>query len=147
MSARARIDSMKPHKPGRTRTAPPIMPALYPARGRYLAYILFGSCGFLIYAVAFEVLHTIWVLGNHDPAAWQAHLASHAHPLYLLFHFVSLVAITWFGLRFIGLFPKTQPPRIAGAPRPPDIFFTLALNGAFVVMTIAIVLILGGAFF
>jgi len=31
--------------------------------------------------------------------------------------------------------------------KPPDLFFTLALNGAFVVMTIAIVLILGGAIF
>jgi fumarate reductase subunit C len=147
MSARARIDSMKPHEPGRTRTAPPIMPAQYWLRGRYLPYVLFGSCGFLIYAVAFEVLHAIWVLGDHDPAAWHAHLARLAHPAYLLFHFVALVGITWFGLRFFGLFPKTQPPRIAGAPRPPDLVFTLALNGAFVVMTIAIVLILGGAFF
>jgi fumarate reductase subunit C len=147
MSARARVDAMKPHTPGRTRTAPPVLPAQYWTRGRYLPYILFGSCGFLIYAVAFEVLHAIWVLGNHDPAAWQAHLARLARPAYLLFHFVSLVGITWFGLRFFRLFPKTQPPRIAGAPRPPDLVFTLALNGAFVVMTIAIVLILGGAFF
>jgi fumarate reductase subunit C len=147
MSARARIDSMKPHSPGRTRTAPPEMPAQYWTRGRYLPYILFGSCGFLIYAVAFEVLHTVWILGNHDPAAWQAHLDSHRHPLYLLFHFVALVGLTWFGLRFFGLFPKTQPPKIMGAPKPPDLFFTLALNGAFVAATIAIVLVLGGAIF
>ena len=147
MSARARIDSMKPHHPGRTRTAPPVMPAQYWTRGRYLPYILFGSCGILIFAVAFEVLHTIWVLGNHDPAAWQALLGRLRSPLSLLFHFLSLVGLTWFGLRFFGLFPKTQPKKIMGAPKPPDLVFTLALNGALVVMTIAIVLILGGAIF
>jgi len=147
MSARARVDSMKPLHPGRTRTAPPVMPEQYWTRGRYLPYILFGACGFLIFGVAFDVLHTIWLLGSHDPARWQAHLASYRHPLYLAFHFVSLVGLTWFGLRFFGLFPKTQPKTIMGAPKPPDLFFTLALNGAFVVMTIAIVLILGGAIF
>ena len=67
--------AMSPPRPGATRTAPPQMPAQYWTRGRYLPYILFGSCGFLIYAVAFEVLHTVWILGNHDPAAWEAHLA------------------------------------------------------------------------
>ena len=116
MSARARVDSMKPHHPGRTRTALPVMPAQYWTRGRYLPYILFGSCGILIFAVAFEVLHTIWVLGNHDPAAWQALLGRLRSPVSLLFHFLSLVALTWFGLRFFGLFPKTQPKKIS--PRP-----------------------------
>lgn len=145
MTARARLDAMRSRQPGRTRTADPIMPAQYWTRGRYLPYVLFGSCGLLILAVAFEILHTVWVLGSHDPAAWEAHLASHARPLELAFHFVSLVALTWFGLRFFRLFPKTQPPRIAGAPRPPDLFFTLALNGAFAVATLAILLVLGGA--
>jgi hypothetical protein len=146
MSARARVDAMRPEHPGRTRTADPKLPDLYWTRGRYLPYIAFGSCGFLILAVAFGVLHTVWVLGQHDPVAWQAHLARYARLPYLLIHAFALVALTWFGFRFFGLFPKTQPARIGPFPRPPELFFSLALNGAFVVASLVVMLVLGGFF-
>lgn len=145
MSARARVDAMRPAQPGRTHTAAPRMPDQYWTRGRYLPYIAFGSCGFVIFAVAFGILHTVWVLGEHDPAAWQAHLARYRSVPYLAFHAFALVALTWFGLRFFSLFPKTQPPRIGPFPRPPEIFFTLLLNGAFVVASLLAALVLGGA--
>lgn len=144
MSARARVDAMRPKRPGRTRTAEPRLPDQYWTRGRYLAYIAFGSCGFLIYAVAFGILYGVWVLGAHDPAAWQAHLARYARLPYLLFHAFALVALTWFGLRFFSLFPKTQPARIGPFPRPPDLFFTLVLNGAFVVASLLVMFVVGG---
>jgi hypothetical protein len=145
MSARARVDSMRPERPGRTRTADPKLPDLYWTRGRYLPYIAFGSCGLVITAVALGILNAVWVLGEHDPAAWQELLALYARVPLLVLHAFMLVALTWFGLRFFGLFPKTQPARIGPFPRPPQIFFTLALNGAFVVASLLVMLVLGGA--
>ena len=106
MSARARIDSMRPSRPGATRTAPPRMPDLYPARGRYLPYIAFGSCGLLLLLVGFGILRGVWVLGEHDPAAWQAHLATYRHPLALLFHLFALVALGWFGAPLLPAVPE-----------------------------------------
>jgi hypothetical protein len=146
MSARARVDAMRASRPGRTRTAEPKLPDLYWTGGRDLAYIAFGSCGVLIALVAFGALHTVWVLGQHDPAAWQAHLARYARLPYLLIHAFALVALTWFGLRFFKLFPKTQPARIGPLPRPPELFFTLVLNGAFVVASLVVMAVLGGVF-
>jgi fumarate reductase subunit C len=145
MSARARIDSMRPHQPGSTRTAPPRMPDLYPARGRYLPYIAFGSCGLLLMLVALGILRGVWLLGDHDPAAWRAHLDAYRHPLYLLFHLVAMLAIGWFGLRMLRLFPKTQPPRIGPLRPPPEPVMLLGLRVAFVVALLLVGLVLGGA--
>jgi fumarate reductase subunit C len=145
MSARARVDSMRPKQPGSTRTAPPSMPDLYWTRGRYLPYIAFGSCGLLLLLVGFGILRSVWVLGSHDPAAWSAHLAAYRHPLYLLFHLVALLAITWFGLRFFGLFPKTQPSRIGPLKPPPEPVLLFLLRAAFAVATLLVVAVLGGA--
>jgi len=145
MSARARVDSMRPKRPGATRTAPPRMPDLYPTRGRYLPYIAFGSCGLLLLLVALGILRSVWVLGEQDPAAWRAHLEAYRHPLYLLFHLVALLAITWFGLRFFRLFPKTQPPRIGPLRPPPEPVLLFGLRGAFTLASLLAALVLGGA--
>lgn len=145
MSARARVDAMKPSRPGSTRTADPRPPDQFWTRGNYLPYVLFGSCGFLLYAVAFGVLRAVWVLGERDPAAWKALLASYAHPLYLVFHAFALVALTWFTFRFFRLFPKTQPARIGPAKPPPAPVILFALNAIFVVATLAAALVLAGA--
>jgi fumarate reductase subunit C len=145
MSARARIDAMRSRRPGPTRTAPPRMPDLYPLRGRYLPYIAFGSCGLLLMLVALGILRSVWLLGDHDPAAWRAHLDAYRHPLYLLFHLVAMLAIGWFGLRFFRLFPKTQPPRIGLLRSPPEPVLLLGLRVAFVVSTLLAVLVLAGA--
>lgn len=145
MSARARIDAMRSSRPGATRSAPPRMPDLYPLRGRYLPYIAFGSCGLLLLLVGFGILRGVWVLGEHDPGAWRAHLESYRHPLALLFHLVALLAISWFGLRMIRLFPKTQPPRIGPLKSPPGPVLLFGLRTAFVLSGFLVALVLGGA--
>ena len=85
---RARIDAMRPSRPGPTRTAPPRMPDQFWTRGRYRGYIAFGACGFFLLALGLLLLRAVWVLGSGDPAAWERLLAGYANPLYLVFHFV-----------------------------------------------------------
>jgi fumarate reductase subunit C len=122
------------------------MPDQFWVRGRYRAYIAFGACGFFLMTVALLVLRTVWTLGHHDAAAWDALLASYAHPLYVAFHVLALVAVTWFALRFFRLFPKTQPPTVGPLRRPPDVFFAVALNGGFVLVSLVAAAILWGVF-
>jgi fumarate reductase subunit C len=126
--------------------APPRMPDQFWVRGRYRGYIAFGACGFFLMAVALLVLRTVWTLGHHDAAAWDALLAGYAHPVYVAFHGLALVAVTWFALRFFRLFPKTQPPRIGPLRRPPDLFFAVALNGGFALVSLVAAAILWGVF-
>jgi fumarate reductase subunit C len=120
------------------------MPDQFWTRGRYRGYVAFGACGFFLMTVGLLVLRTVWTLGHHDAAAWDALLASYAHPLYVAFHVVALVATTWFALRFFRLFPKTQPPRIGPLRRPPDAFFAVALNGGFLLVSLIAAAILWG---
>jgi len=141
---RARIDSMKPSRPTPTRTAPPRLPDQFWTRGRYRGYIAFGACGFFLLTVGLLLLRAVWVLGSHDRQAWERLLAGYANPVYLVFHAIALVALVWFGLRFFRVFPKTQPAKIGPFPRPPDAFFAVALNGAFVVATALGVAVLWG---
>ena len=54
---------MKPKVPGRTRTAPPLMPAQFPTAGRYRTYTLFGATGILYLAMASVALRVVWALG------------------------------------------------------------------------------------
>ena len=142
---RARVDAMKPSRPGPTRTAAPRMPDQFWTRGRYRGYIAFGACGFFLMTVGLLMLRAVWLLGQHDPEAWARLLDGYANPIYLAFHAISLVALVWFGLRFFRVFPKTQPPTIGPFPRPPDVFFAVALNGAFVAATALGVALLWGA--
>jgi len=144
VSARARVDAMKPAGPPATRTADPQPPANFPSRGNYLSYVAFGATGMLMWLAAFQVLRALRALGAGE-GAWNAMLASYQHPAYVIFHAFLLVGLTWFSLRFFAVFPKTQPPRMGPFPRPPDAFFKVALNGAFVVITLLISLVLGGA--
>jgi hypothetical protein len=145
MTARARVDAMKPSRPGPTRVADASPPPNFPIRGNYLPYLAFGSCGFLLFAVAFGILRLVWLLGNGDPAAWDAVFRSYASPLYLAFHAFALVALTWFAFRFFRLFPKTQPPKLGPLPRPPDAAFLGGLGVAFLAATLLVALVLGGA--
>lgn len=145
MTARARVDAMKPSRPGRTRAADASPPPNFWRRGNYLPYLAFGSCGLLLLLVAFGILRLVWTLGDGDPAAWNAIFESYGHPLFLVFHAFALVALTWFTFRFFRLFPKTQPPKIGPFKRPPDVVFLLGLAGAFTVATTLAALVLGGA--
>ena len=144
MSARARIDSMRPSGPASTRTAPPRMPNQFWTRGRYRGYIAFGACGFFLMTVSLVLLRVAWVLGRHDAAAWAELLEDFANPIYVVFHLVSLGAMVWFALRLFRVFPKTQPPKIGPFPRPPDLFFAVALNGAFVAVSALLGAVLWG---
>lgn len=144
MSASPRVDSMKPTRPGPTRTAPPRPPDQFPSQGRYRSYIAFGSCGAFLMLSGLLVLRAVWDLGNGE-AAWNACLASFRNPIYVLYHLAALIGLVWFTLRFFHLFPKTQPARIGPMKRPPDALFALALNGAFAVVSLVVVLILWGA--
>lgn len=144
MSARPRVDAMKPAAPPPTRTADPRPPDHFPGRGNYVGYVAFGATGVLMWLAAFEVLRALRALGAGEEA-WNAMLASFQHPIYLVFHVFLLVGLTWFALRFFSVFPKTQPPRMGPFARPPDVFFKVALNGAFVAVTLLIALVLGGA--
>ena len=65
--ARARVDAMKPSRPGPTRTAPPRMPDQFWTQGRYRGYIAFGSCGFFLMMVGLLLLRAVWVLGPTTP--------------------------------------------------------------------------------
>ena len=144
MSARARVDSMKPSAPPSTRTADPTPPDHFPGRGNYLSYVAFGATGVLMWLAAFQVLRALQALGAGEEA-WNGMLASFRHPAYVVFHVFLLVGLTWFALRFFSVFPKTQPPQMGPFARPPDTFFKVALNGLFVVVTLLIALVLGGA--
>jgi fumarate reductase subunit C len=143
MTRRARVDSMKPSAPGPTRTAPPRMPDNFPGRGNYLGYITFGLCGFVLYAVGFLMLRTIWVLGSGE-REWDRLIEGFQNPVYILFHVFCVISLTWFAIRFFGLFPKTQPPNIGRFKRPPDIFFLVALNGGFLAVSLLVIAVLSG---
>jgi fumarate reductase subunit C len=145
MSGRARVDAMRPHQPGRTRTADPRPPDLFPTRGNYLGYLAFGAAAGLLMLVGFGILRAVWTLGEHDPAKWQAVLDSYKTPAMLLLHVFLLVAIVWFALRFFRVFPKTQPPKIGPFKRPSDVFFAVAFGFAFALATALASLVLGGA--
>jgi fumarate reductase subunit C len=142
---RPRVDAMKPARAGATRTAPARPPDGFPAASRYRAYLGFGFGGFFLMMVALEVLRAVWALGNGE-ADWNRLQASLQHPAYVIFHALAFVWLTWFILRLFRLFPATQPKRIGPMKRPPDPVLVAGLSGLFVVVTLALVVILWGAF-
>ncbi len=143
-NARPRLDAMRPSQPGPTRTADPRPPDKFPGRGNYLGYVLFGSCGVFLLLSSILVLRIVWALAAGE-AAWNDLMAQFQNPIYVAYHVLAFVGLVWFTLRFFSLFPKTQPAKIGPAPRPPDAFFAVALNGAFAVVTAALAAILWGA--
>lgn len=151
MSATPRVDAMKPRRAGTTRTAPPRPPQKFPFRaglgnkGRHLlAYVAFGSCGIFFLLSGLILLRVAWALGD-GPEAWRQVLTDFGSPGYLAYHALAFVGLVWFTLRFFRLFPKTQPPRIGPLKRPPAVVFAVALNGAFLLVSAALVAVLWGA--
>jgi fumarate reductase subunit C len=141
MSARPVVDAMKPSRPGPTRTAPPRPPDGFPRRGNYRGYIAFGFGGFFLMTVSLLVLRAVWALGNGE-AAWNRVQASLQNPIYVIFHALAFVWLTWFILRLFRLFPATQPKRIGPLTRPPDALLVAGLSGVFVVVTLLVATIL-----
>jgi fumarate reductase subunit C len=141
---RPRVDAMRPSRPGPTRTADPRPPDGYPGSARYLRYLAFGSCGIFLMLGSLGLLRLVFALGQ-GPVAYARVLDSLTSPVSIGLHAFGVLALVWFSLRFFGLFPKTQPPRIGPAPRPPDAVFAVALNGAFALVNAGLVAILWGA--
>ena len=145
MSARPVVDAMRPAKGEPTRSAPPRPPDGFPSRGNYRAYIAFGFGGFFLFTVSLLVLRAVWALGNGE-AAWARVQTSFQNPVYVIFHALALLWLTWFILRLFRLFPATQPKRIGPFRRPPDALLVGGLTGVFVVVTLVVAAILWGAF-
>lgn len=144
MPVPAHPQAMQPSKPGRTRTAPPMRPDQYPFSGRYRSYTLFGLTGILYMLLGFLALEIVWALGSGE-AAWNGILQRLESPLYILFHAVSLAGVCFVGVRFFGVFPKAQPPRIGPAKPPPAAVFLVGLYGAWIGITVVLSAILSGA--
>jgi len=138
--------AMQPPRPGRTRTAPPLLPDQFPFQGRYRAYTLFDLTGAVYLALGFVVLRAVWALGN-GPEAWQALCASFASPLWIAFHAISLLSVCFVAVRFFRLFPKAQPPRIGPAKPPPRPVIHAALYAVWIGVTLVFAAILGGGLF
>ena len=138
--------AMKPHKPARTRTAPPTMPAEFPMSGRYRAYTLFDSTGILYLLMGFVALRVVWALGNGG-AAWRSVQHQLANPLYVAFHALCLVGVLFVGVRFFRLFPKAQPAKIGPLKPPPQPVILAGLYVAWVVVAGGLAIILAGGIF
>lgn len=139
--ARPVVDAMKPSRPGPTRTAPPRPPDGFPRQGNYRGYIAFGFGGFFLTTVSLLMLRAVWALGNGE-AAWDRVQASFQNPIYVIYHALAFLWLSWFILRLFRLFPATQPKRIGPFKRPPDALLVAGLSGAFVVVTLAVAAIL-----
>jgi fumarate reductase subunit C len=134
---------MQPSRPGPTRTAPPRRPDGFPGKGNYRSYIAFGCGGFFLMTLSLLVLRAVWALGNGE-AAWQRLQTGFQNPLYVIYHALAFLWLTWFILRLFRLFPATQPKRIGPFQRPPDALLVAGLSGAFVVVTLVVAAILWG---
>jgi len=143
MSRNANPHAMAPRKPGGTRTAPPQLPDRFPFGGRYLAYTLFDLTGILYLLLGFLALCAVWSLGSGE-AAWNAALDRHRSALYIGFHAVALVGVIFVGIRFFGLFPKAQPPRIGPAKPPPKSVILAVLYALWLGVTALLAAVLAG---
>lgn len=135
--------AMQPSRPGSTRTAPPQIPDDFWARPRMRRYLLFDASAALALLTGLLVLRVAWALRD-GPQAWQALLADFAHPLYLAFHALTLASLLFVGVRFFRLFPKSQPARIGPAKSPPRPVLHAMLYVAWIAVTVALVVVLGG---
>jgi fumarate reductase subunit C len=143
MAGPAHPDAMAPPRPGRTRTAPPQMPATWWGSKRMVTYLLFDATGIIYFLVGFVAIRLVRALAEGE-AAWDAAIASLSHPLYIVFHLLSLVSVVFVGVRFFRLFPKAQPPTIGPLKPPPGAVIQAMLYAVWIGLTIGLVLILTG---
>ncbi|CAG1001867.1 fumarate reductase subunit C [Myxococcaceae bacterium] len=143
MSVPANPKAMAPHRPGRTRTAPPMRPDGFPSAPRYRTYLLFDATGLTYLLAGFAVLAVAWSLGS-GPEAWARALETLRSPIAIAFHVLVLVSAIFVGVRFFRLFPKAQPARIGPAKPPPRPVIHAMLYVAWAGITLALVAVLGG---
>lgn len=146
MGRAAHPESMAPSRPGRTRTAPPQMPPQMPWQGRYFAYTLFGMTGILYLLAGFVALRAVWALGD-GPARWAELQGQFAHPGYVAFHALALVAVVFVGVRFFRLFPKAQPAKIGPLKPPPRPVLHAMLYAVWIAVSGGLALVLAGGIF
>ena len=118
MAGPAHPHAMAPPKPGRTRTAPPQMPASWWGSKRILTYLLFDATGIIYFLVAFVAIRLIRDL-SAGSIEWNRAMISLQHPLYIAFHVLCLISVIFVAVRFFRLFPKAQPPAIGPLKPPP----------------------------
>jgi fumarate reductase subunit C len=138
--------AMAASKPGSTRTAPPSMPPEFPLQGRYRAYTLFDATGAVYLLLGLLALRLAWALGD-GPAAWDAAMTSLRNPLYVGFHALAFASVVFVAVRFFGLFPKAQPPRIGPLRPPPQPVIAAMLYAGWILVSVAMTAILAGGIF
>jgi fumarate reductase subunit C len=141
--ARPRLDAMRPKTLGPTRTADPRPPDRFPFGGNYGPYLLFGSCGALLLLTSLIVIEFLMALGGGQ-AKYEAFMTRIHGGAYQAFFWIALIGLVWFTVRFLGLFPKTQPFRMGPMKRPPVPVMLAGLYGAFVALNLVVAVILGG---
>jgi len=146
MARAAHPHSMSPARPGRTRTAPPQMPAQFPTSGRYLSYTLFGMTGILYLLCGFGALRAVWTLGE-SAEAWAAFQAEYATAPLVALHVLCFAAVIFVGVRFFALFPKAQPAKIGPAKPPPRPILHAGLYVAWIAVSGGLALIMAGGIF
>ena len=146
MARAAHPHAMSPSVPGRTRTAPPQMPAQFPTSGRYFTYTLFGATGFLYLLCGFGILRAVWMLGS-GPTAWAALQRDYAQAPLIALHAVCLAAVIFVGVRFFRLFPKAQPAVIGPIKPPARPVLYAGLYVAWIAVSGGLALVLAGGIF
>lgn len=146
MAGPAHPDAMAPSKPGKTRTAPPQMPASWWSHPRIRTYLAFDATGILYLLLGLVALRVVWALGA-GPEVWDATMESLKSPLYLAFHVLGLASVIFVGVRFFRFFPKAQPPRIGPAKPPPQPVILAGLYVAWIAVTLLFAAILAGGIF
>jgi fumarate reductase subunit C len=134
---------MAPPKAGRTRTAPPQMPASWWSSSRIRTYLLFDATGVIYFLVAFVAIRMIRALAKGEEA-WSTAMTSLQNPIYIAFHVLCLVSVIFVAVRFFRLFPKAQPRNL---PVPPDPVIHATLYVAWIGVTVGLSAILAGAIF
>jgi fumarate reductase subunit C len=136
-------EAMTPHRPGSTRTASPQVPDDFWTRRRMLTYLLFDATGLPYMLVGLLALRVAFALGRgHE--AWAQLMSEFSHPLYVAFHVLTLVSVLFVGVRFFRLFPKAQPAKLGPAKPPPAPVLVAGLYGAWVGLTLVLLVVLGG---
>ena len=146
MAGAAHPHAMAPPKAGRTRTAPPQMPASWWSASRIRTYLLFDATGFIYFLIAFVILRVINALGD-GPIAYTQTMKSFENPIYIGFHVLCLISVIFVAVRFFRLFPKAQPPQIGPAKPPPAPVIHAMLYVVWIGITAGMSLILAGVLF
>ena len=139
--------AMTPSRPGRTRTAPPQAPNGWYIQPRMLRYLLFDATGLVYLLCGFGALRAVWILGSHDPSAWQAFQHEYETAPLIVLHVICLAAVIFVGVRFFSLFPKAQPAKIGPAKPPPRPLLHAGLYVAWIAVSGGLALILAGGIF